>query len=127
MKDPIGKEVPQVWSGPNDQKLTIVGMVKDFHARSMHSEIKPVIMSCRPNSFWIHVRIQSEDIVAAVSRIEQTYNKLSLRYPFEYFFLDDQFNRMYQSEHRLGQIILYANILAIFIACLGIFGLYLYG
>jgi putative ABC transport system permease protein len=125
-KNPIGKEVPQVWSGPNDQKLKIVGIVKDFHARPMHSEIKPVIMSCRPNSFWVHVRIQSDELDAAVTRIEESYNKLSERYPFEYFFLDDQFNRMYQSEQKLGQIILYANILAIFIACLGIFGLAIY-
>jgi len=120
---PLGKQMPQVWNGPDDVSLTIVGVVKDFHARPLHLEIKPVILACKPNSFWIHIRIQPGNIDGTLSDIESIYNKFSVRYPFEYFFLDDQFNDMYLSEQKLGQIILYSNILAIFIACLGIFGL----
>jgi len=100
--------------------------VKDFHARPLHLEIRPVIMACRPNSYWIHIRIQPGDFDGTLADIENLYNRFRMRYPFEYFFLDDQFNQMYQSEQKLGQILMYSNILAIFIACLGIFGLATY-
>jgi len=124
--NPIGKQVPQVWSGPDDARYTIVGVVKDFHARPLHLEIRPVIMACRPNSYWIYIRIQPGDVDGTLADIENQYNRFRRRYPFESFFLDDQFNQMYQSEQKLGQILMYSNILAIFIACLGIFGLATY-
>ncbi|MCU0643758.1 MAG: hypothetical protein MUC94_05805, partial [bacterium] len=53
--NPIGKQVPQVWSGPDDARYNIIGVVKDFHARPLHFNIKPVIMRCRPNSYWIQI------------------------------------------------------------------------
>jgi putative ABC transport system permease protein len=124
--NPIGKQVPQVWSGPDDARYNIIGVVKDFHARPLHLNIKPVIMRCRPNSYWIHIRIKPGDFDGTLAEIENLYNRFKVRYPFEYFFLDDQFNQMYQSEQKLGQILMYSNILAILIACLGIFGLATY-
>ncbi len=124
--DPIGKQVPQVWNGPEDAKLNIVGVVKDFHARSLHLEIKPVIMTCRPKSFWIYIQLQPETVNETLAEIEKLYTILHTRYPFDYFFLDDQFNRMYQSEQKLARIIIFSNMLAIFLACLGIFGLAIY-
>jgi len=124
--DPVGKQVPEIWSGPDDAQLKIVGIVKDFHARSLHLEIKPVIMKCMPNSYWIYIRIQPKKIDQVLGIIENSYNKYSVRFPFRPFFLDDQFNQMYQSEQKLGQILLYSNILTIFIASMGIFGLATY-
>jgi len=125
-KDPIGKKVPQVWRGPNDKEYTVVGVVKDFHARPLHLEIKPVIMRCQPNSYWLHIRLKTQDLERTIADIEQLYNQFKTRYPFEYFFLDDEFNEMYKSEQKLGSMMLYANALAVFIACLGIFGLAAY-
>ncbi|MCI0496573.1 ABC transporter permease [candidate division KSB1 bacterium] len=124
--NPIGKQVPQVWSGPDDARYHIVGVVKDFHARPLHLNIKPIIMRCRPNSYWIHIRIIPGNFDGTLTDIQNLYNRFKARYPFQHFFLDDQFNQMYQSEQKLGQILMYSNILAIFIACLGIFGLATY-
>jgi len=124
--NPIGKQVPQVWSGPNDARYNIIGVVKDFHARPLHFNIKPVIMRCRPNSYWIQIRMIPGNFDETLTKIESLYNRFKVRYPFQHFFLDDQFNRMYQSEQKLGQILMYSNLLAIFIACLGIFGLATY-
>jgi putative ABC transport system permease protein len=121
--DPVGKQMPEIWSGPDDAELEIVGIVEDFHARSLRLEIKPVIMKCMPNSYWIHIRLQAETRDHTISEIENLYNKYNVRFPFQHFFLDDQYNQMYQSEQKLGQILMYSNILAIFIACMGIFGL----
>jgi putative ABC transport system permease protein len=87
--DPIGKQVPQIWSGSPDDLYNVIGVVKDFHARSLHSQIKPVIIGCRPNSFWVHIRIQPEALDRTLVDIENIYNQFRNRYPFEYFFLDD--------------------------------------
>ena len=124
--NPIGKQVPQVWSGPDDARYNIIGVVKDFHARPLHFNIKPVIMRCRPNSYWVQIRILPGDFDGTLAAIENLYNRFKVRFPFQHFFLDDQFNQMYQSEQKLGQILMYSNLLAIFIACLGIFGLATY-
>ena len=100
-----------------------MGVVKDFHARSMHSLIKPLVIGCRPNSYFVHIRFQSENIQDLLVHLENSYDRFKVRYPFEYFFMDEQFNRMYQSEQKLGEMLVYFSGLAIFIACLGIFGL----
>jgi len=125
-KNPVGKKMPQVWNGPNDKEFTVVGVVKDFHARPLHLEIKPVIIGCRPDSYWLHVRIKPDNINGTLANIEKLYDQFKTRYPFEYFFMDDEFNEMYKSEQKLGSMLLYANVLAVLIACLGIFGLAAY-
>jgi putative ABC transport system permease protein len=123
-KNPVGKTVSPVWGGNNpDAQFTIVGVVKDFHARSLHLDIKPVIIGCQPNSYWVHIKFQSENSNEVIANIESKYNQFKVKYPFDYFFLDDQFNSMYSSEEKLGDILMYSNWLAIFIACLGILGL----
>ena len=119
--NPIGKRLPVLWDGSGEN--VVVGVVKDFHARSMHSLIKPLVIGCRPNSYFVHIRFQSENIQDLLVHLENSYDRFKVRYPFEYFFMDEQFNQMYQSEQKLGEMLVYFSGLAIFIACLGIFGL----
>ncbi len=121
--NPVGKKVPQVWSGDPNAEFNIIGVVKDFHSRSLHLGIKPVVMRCQPNSYWIHIRVQPDNISTSVANIENVYNRFKTRNPFDFFFLDDQFNNMYNSEEKLGKMLMYSNGLAIFIASLGIFGM----
>lgn len=124
--NPIGKQVPATWGGGDENRSVVVGVVKDIYARSLHLEKKPVVFGCRPGAFWVHVRIRSDNISKTLSHIENVYNQFKTRFPNERFFLDDQFNQMYRSEVKLGQMLVYFSGLAIFIACLGIFGLSTY-
>jgi len=117
--NPVGKKI-QVW---NKEEKVVVGVVKDFHFQSMHNEIMPILIFCRPNNNYIQIRIRSENIPETLGYIRKTFESFRTRYPFEYSFLDDNFNQMYSSERKLGQMLVSFSGLAIFIACLGIFGL----
>jgi putative ABC transport system permease protein len=117
--NPVGKKI-QIW---NKEEKVVVGVVKDFHFQSMHNEIKPILIFCRPNNNYIQIRIRSENIPETLGHIRKTFESFRTRYPFEYSFLDDNFNQMYSSERKLGQMLVSFSGLAVFIACLGIFGL----
>jgi len=120
--DPIGKRITV-----NETEGEIIGIVKDFHSNSLHQKIEPVAFRLRPwNVFYLSVKISAFDIPETVAYIEETWKKFSPDKPVEYFFLDDQIDRMYRDERRLGQIFNYFTFLAIFIACLGLYGLVSY-
>jgi putative ABC transport system permease protein len=109
---------------PRYREGKIVGVVKDFHFRSLHRRIEPVVMELNPNSFrYLLVRIQPQNIPTALAFLEEKMNKFSPGYPFEYFFQDEYFDKLYKSETRLMEIVGYFTFLAIFIAALGLFGL----
>ena len=104
----------------------VIGMVKDFHFRSKHQKIEPLILSLLPSSrfvYFVSVKIRSSNISETLAFLKRKWNSFSPGWPFEYFFLDDNFNRLYKSEDRLRQVFLTFTFLAIFIACLGLFGL----
>jgi len=117
--NPVGKRI-QIW---NKEEKEVVGVVKDFHFQSMHNEIEPILIFCQSNNYNIQIRIRSENIPETLGHIRKTFESFRERYPFEYSFLDDNFNQMYSSERKLGQMLVSFSGLAIFIACLGIFGL----
>ena len=116
---PIGKKI-QLWG---NRERVVVGVVKDFHFHSLHLDMKPLFILCRPDNYYLHVRIGSANIPSTLDYFRETYDRFKIRYPFEYFFLDDNFNQMYSSERKLGQMLVSFSGLTIFIACLGIFGL----
>ena len=120
----IGQKI--VWGEDNDTSynLTIVGIAKDFHFTSFRNEIKPfgfVMEPPRENLFT--AKLDAADIRNTIAAIEKKWNKFSPDWPFQYHFLDDTFARLYQSEERFNKIFLYLTVLAIIIACLGLFGL----
>lgn len=102
----------------------IIGVVKDFHFLSLHSEIEPVVLVLYPEGFnQFAVRIRSENIPEALSFLEETWNSLAVEQAFEYRFLDQEFDALYKSEMRLEKIFTWVSILSVLIACLGLFGL----
>lgn len=102
----------------------IVGVVKDFHITSLQEEIKPLTMRVEPNrNSLLAVKIDSKNVPGTIASIEQEWNKLLPQQPFNYYFLDDFFDRQYRSEQRFGNLFLNFAILAIFISCLGLLGL----
>jgi putative ABC transport system permease protein len=105
----------------------IIGVVKDFHFSSLHNEIKPVVFNISSAKSYplqfMWVRIQGNGMPATIDFIEGTWKKFESEFPFQYFFMDEDIEKLYEAEGRfLGVFITFAT-LAIFIACLGIFGL----
>jgi putative ABC transport system permease protein len=103
---------------------TIVGVVKDFHIRSLQEVIKPLTIRIEPKAGdLLCVKIDGRHLPAAMAAIEGKWKQMLTDRPFTYFFLDELFDRQYRSEYRFGRLFLNFAILAIFISCLGLMGL----
>lgn len=114
--DPIGKEVKVMDAN------RVIGVVKDFHFASFHTEIEPMVLVFeRGNN--IAVRIQPGNVASRVELIRTVFENNSKSQPFDFYFLDDSFNELYKKEQRIGEIFGYFSLLAIFLACLGLMGL----
>ncbi len=108
------------------RKGTVVGVAKDFHFTSLHSQIQPLAMFTSPKSSdydYLLVKINSQDFRETLSFIEQKWQVIAPHRPFEFAFLDQEFDALYRSEERVGQLFFVFAGLAIAIACLGLFGL----
>lgn len=101
----------------------IVGVVSDFHYRSVKEEIEPLIIMMASWVSHVYVRVESENLASTLPAIQTTWKEVVPDYPMDYHFLDEQFDQLYQAEDRLARVFgLFAG-LAILIACLGLFGL----
>lgn len=121
LKKPVGEQL-KFW----DLEGKIVGVVKDFHYQSVHQPIEPVILACKPTENWLNtviLRINQQNTATVLAEAEKVWKKFNPSYPFEYHFIADDFESMYKAEKRLSAIFLYFALLAIFISCLGLFGL----
>src|SRR4029078_5835535 len=110
-----------------DQRPGIVaGVVKDFHFESLHTPIKPFILFPESWRRQLLVKVSGAHLQQTISYLESSWKALVPHRPFEFHFLDDDYNKLYSSEIRLGTIMnLFAGI-AIVLACLGLFGLSAY-
>jgi putative ABC transport system permease protein len=116
----LGKKLGAAW---NDKQGTIIGVVKDFHFESLHQKIEPVMFFMESFHNYLLVRIHPTHNVETLSFLKEEWQKVAPHRPFEYSFLDAEFDRLYKSEEKLGSLFGYFSMLAIFIACLGLFGL----
>jgi len=102
----------------------IIGVLKNFHYQSVKNRIDPFILLVRPEDVeYAIVRLQKGDLSSSLNVVKSTWLNLFPAYPFEYSFIDDDFARVFQADQRMGDILKYATIITIFIACLGLFGL----
>ncbi len=120
----IGKEMKFLRS---EDRVKVIGVVKDYHFQSLHYAIEPLVFFFRTKSSPYHrylaVRINPRDIPSTLDRLKKKWRAVVPNRPFDYFFLDDEFNRNYQTEELWSKIITCAALLTVFIACLGVFGL----
>jgi putative ABC transport system permease protein len=115
MKNPIGK------SYLNGK---IIGVIKDFNFRSLHSKISPLTVIFQPNRYnYLLLKIKSKDIPGTLNRISETWASVVPQFSFEFDFLDDKIDAEYKTDYRIEDIINSFTFLIIFIACLGLFGL----
>ena len=104
-------------------KRRIVGVVEDFNFLSLKEKMDALVISPSEDRRVAVIRINSRNIPSAIATIKTEYNKVAPAYPFEYSFLDEKFNDLYKTDIRQQNILSVFSALAIFIACLGLFGL----
>ncbi|MGD9346444.1 MAG: ABC transporter permease, partial [Candidatus Aminicenantes bacterium] len=110
----------------NFKRGRVVGVVNDFHAKSLHQKIEPLLIHIAPNPdayIQLIVRIAPYDYDRTLKALENIWKEVYPKDPFAYSFLDDDFDNLYRSERQRGKVFLAFSVLAIFIACLGLFGL----
>jgi len=119
-KETLGKKI-----GYSDEVMRpIVGIVKDFHYKSLKEVIGPLAIFLAPENLpFLSIKMNTNDISAALSFIEKTWTSFEKDRSFEYFFVDENFDSLYHSEEQLSQIITFFACIAIFVASLGLFGL----
>ncbi len=128
--DAVGKNILTFADGPNSQETKVrlvIGVVEDFHFSSMKEGIKPLIFQIPGPKDWndgsISFKFKGSNAKEVVSEIEKIWKKRAPGQPFLYTFLDEDFQRMYQAEEKLGSMFNVFAALAILIACLGLFAL----
>src|SRR5205085_10637541 len=117
----LGKNIAR-----NEEALyAIIGVVKDFHFEGLQSKIQPYgfLLNKGTNYGYLAAHIKEGDIKSTLSGITAAWTKLNPNEPFEYTFLDQDFQKNYEADQRLADMIRYFTIIAIFISCLGLFGL----
>ncbi|MFY8001303.1 MAG: ABC transporter permease [Candidatus Kapaibacteriota bacterium] len=122
-KNPVGMPIENGMGYAGE----IIGVAKDFHFTSLHSPIEPlVILLTQQTPAFLMMKVRPENIAATVKFVEEKWGKFSTRYPTEYYFLDDHFNKQYRAEERLQSVFLYFAAITVIIACMGLFGLAAY-
>lgn len=101
----------------------VIGVVKDFHFESLKQNISPLMLKQGNSTSVLSVRLSTDDYKNTIEQVEETWKKFGPGLPFNYNFMDDQFNKMYRSEVRLGTVFGVFAALAIIIGCLGLFAL----
>jgi putative ABC transport system permease protein len=107
-------------------QYTIIGVVKNFHFASLRQNIGALCLTLGRSTAHISFRMSTDNIGAVVSTLERQWKAMAPGQPFSYSFLDESFNAMYRTEQRVGQIAITFSVLAVCIACLGLFGLAAY-
>ncbi|HEX9956143.1 MAG TPA: FtsX-like permease family protein, partial [Fibrella sp.] len=133
------------WKDPLNQRLSsklsaqrVIGVTEDFHYATLREKVEPLVMVVRADSLFdgienlmfqtsstpdLSVRLAGGNLPEKVAMLEQTWKRVAPNQPFRFTFLDEDLQRQYESEQRLGRIVTIASVLSILIACLGLFGL----
>ena len=119
MKDPLGQRITNGWEGFK----TVVGVVEDFHFESMQKNIKPLCLALGKSTSIVSIKVSTQDIPGMIQSITRVWKKFSPDLAIRYNFLDDSYALMYSNVQRVGRIFTTFAVLAIIVACLGLFGL----
>jgi len=125
-EDPIGKTLKDPFKTDDGEMnpITIIGVVEDFHVNPLRDKIEPMILNYEPQyRSFISVRIEPGNVYKTLDVVEKQWHEINPGMPFDYFFLNEHFDRIHRSERNLARTFMYFTMLAIVIACLGLFGL----
>ena len=123
--NPVGKRLSRIEDFVNKKTstYTIIGVVKNFHYESLRQTVGALAMMLGKSTGNVSFRLQSADVPAVIGAAEARWKSMAPGQPFNYSFLDSEFDKMYRAEQRIGHIAVAFAVLAITIACLGLFGL----
>ncbi len=108
----------------NGREGEVVGVVKDFHPRSLHEPIPPVVLFIEPREFdYLLVRLAPGDVTATIDAVAASWRRLFPDRPFDVVFIDQSYDALYRAEQRAGSVLTTFSFFAILVACLGLFGL----
>jgi putative ABC transport system permease protein len=118
------------WEATNPDSMKIgrvIGVVKDFNYKSLYDKMEVAILHIYPAANWkVAVKIKSENLQSSVSQVKKVWNQFSPEYPMDFKFMDENFEKMYKSEEKLMTLVWIFTAIAIFVGCLGLFGLSAY-
>jgi putative ABC transport system permease protein len=120
--EPIGKRL-KFPGDTSDHYMEVLGVYHDFNQKSLYNPIAPLILFYSPNSNVIQLKVAGANIPATISKVEAAWKKYFPQLPFEYKFLDQDFNSQYLADQKRGKIFAAFSILTIIITCLGLLGL----
>jgi putative ABC transport system permease protein len=127
LKDPVGENIRwKFWITNEVKNYTILGVIKDMVMESPYEPVKPTMFflkSLNGGVNWINIRIGHAGTADALQKIEAVFKRIIPSAPFEYKFVDDEYAQKFAAEERIGNLATFFGILAIFISCLGLFGL----
>jgi len=126
-EDPVGEKI-YTFTDNNGSKIAynIIGVVKNFNFESLRENIGPLCMRLGTQGAFGSFKIEAGKAKNLIAQVESKWKTMSAGLPFSYRFLDDSFDDMYRNEQRIGKLAISFAILAIFVACLGLFGLATY-
>ena len=120
-KDPIGKKVEA--GDANTLRARVIGVMADYHQTGMYNEIESLLLAYRERNNIIYIKLSGNNIKQTLSYIESKWKEVFPDQPYSYAFLSERFNRQFEADEKRGLIFTMFTILAILIACLGLFGL----
>ena len=127
LKNPVGTKM-SIFDGTSyERKGEIIGVIKNMHTESLHSEIKPFVYMYSPTGSYMFIKINSSTNSTIVQTIKNKIEQIAPDDPIELSFLEDDLNKLYSSEETTEKLIGYSSLIAIIISCLGLFGLSFYG
>lgn len=128
--EPVGKKAINPSPRPNQPtEFTIIGVVKDYHHLSLHTEIPLMILFNSPDQAIVSkfgIRVKTEDMLGLLKSIESTWKDFGVERPISYSFLDDSLQDLYEADLQTGKVFTVFTIVAIIMACVGLFGLAAY-
>lgn len=124
LKDPVGKKMIFSYALKEPKVGTIIGVVKDFHYASFHTEVDPLMIHIFPKFYkYIIIKISGNDLNTTLIKVEQTWNKYLPKVPFSYSFLEKTYDNIYASDKRMGNVFYYFTFIALLLAGMGLYGL----
>lgn len=117
-KEPINKKLE--WFGSTGR---VIGVIKNFHFKSLHEKIEPLILYFESEPTELSLRINTNDLKKTLNSCKKKFEQFSFNYPFDYFFLDQNFQKLYQTENTFSKMIKYFTVISTIIAVLGLYGL----
>ena len=118
------------WGAKNPDSLKtgqVIGVVKDFNYKSLYDKVQTAVIQIFPDAAWkVAVKLNTANLGGTLAQIKTSWNKFSPEYPLEFSFLDQSFGEMYTAEDKLNSLLWTFTALAIFVGCMGLFGLAAY-